>query len=129
MKSFKWLPTLLAAIGLVWCVVAGWMIWVTPVRYLRYSSFEPEPRYVNVAFSEVSALGIAPLVVPTLLAGLATWCTWRQRTVSLCALTILFVVYSFISGFSIGGAYVPAAGVLVIATLVTLMHAGVTRTA
>jgi len=33
MKQFRSLSTVVAATGLVWCVVAGWWIWTTPVRF------------------------------------------------------------------------------------------------
>ena len=127
MKAFKWLSTLLVASGWMRCVVVGWKIWVSPVRYLQYSSSEPEPRFVYRSFSEVSGLGVVPLVVPIVLVGLATWVAWRQRTLALGAITLMLGVFCFITGFSIGRAYVPIASVLLVATLVNLTGAVVTR--
>lgn len=121
MKPFKWLATLSVAGGLVWCVVIGWKLWVTPVRYLHYSSSEPAPRFVSLSFSDVSGLGIVPLVVPIVLVGLAMWFAWRQRTLALGAVTLAVAAFCFITGFSIGRAYVPVAGALFVATLMSLV--------
>jgi hypothetical protein len=127
MKALKWLPTLLAAGGLVWCFVVGWRIWVTPVRYLQYSSAEPAERFVDRHFSEVSGLGIVPLVVPTVLAGLATWAAWRRRLLGLFVVTLVFFGFCFITGFSIGAAYVPIAPALLVATLISAAGRAVAR--
>jgi hypothetical protein len=127
MKPFKWLATLLVTGGLVWCFVIGWKIWVTPVRYLHYSSSEPAQRFVYLSFSEVSGLGIVPLVVPTVLVGLAMWFAWRQRTLALGAVTLAVAVFCFITGFSIGRAYVPIAVALFVATLMSLVGGVVAR--
>jgi hypothetical protein len=125
MKSFKWLAISPATGGLVWCFVVGWKIWVTPVRYLHYSS--SEPRFVYLPFAEVSGLGIVPLIVPTLLAGLAMWFAWRQRSLPLGVVTSAVAVFCFITGFSIGAAYLPVAGALFIATLMSLIGGVVAR--
>lgn len=94
----------LAASSLVWCMVAGWWIWVTPVG--------------GNPFADVSLFGPAPLIVPALLAALATWAAWRRRRGWLVVATLLACVFTFASGFSIGGFYLPAAAALVFATLV-----------
>ena len=95
------------------------MIWVTPVRYLQYRSNEPEPRYVYLHFSEAN-LGVWVLIVPIILAGLAVSLTRRQRPFALLGLTCVFGLYCFVTGFSTGSGYLPAAGALVLATVVAL---------
>ena len=124
---FKWSATLLAGSGAAWCVIVGWKIWFTPVRYLQYASWQTEPQFVYRSFSDVSMLGAVPLVVPTVFAALATWVAWRQRIVALCAVTLIFALFCFVAGFSIGGAYVPVAGALLIATAISLTGAVVAR--
>jgi hypothetical protein len=119
MNPFRWLSTLLVTGSLVWCFVVDWRIWVTPVRYLHYSSAEPAPRYIYHSFSEVSGLGVEPLVIPIILVALATWAAWRQRTLLLGTLTLVFAAFSFITGFSIGAAYVPGVSALLVATLLS----------
>ena len=117
MRVFRSLSTAAAAIGLAWCVVAGWRIWTTPVRFLdEYRSF-----------SDISYFGIVPLVVPVLLAGWATWAAYRQRLLPTALATLSFLFFCFLTGFSIGGAYVPIGIGLVIATLLGILGRVITR--
>ena len=104
MNRANWWSTLLASLGLAWSLLAGWMIWVTPVRYLQYRSNEPEPRYVYLHFSEAN-LGVWVLIVPIILAGLAVSLTRRQRPFALLGLTCVFGLYCFVTGFSTGSGY------------------------
>ena len=67
------------------------------------------------SFSEVSGLGAVPLVIPILFAGLAAWAARRGQRVALGVAALLLTVFTFISGFSIGGAYIPAAWLLIAA--------------
>ena len=76
-----------------------------------------EPR----SFSEISRLGIVPLVIPVLVAGWALWAASRRRTVALAIATFVFLVFCVITGFSIGGAYMPAGLGLMGATLVRVL--------
>jgi uncharacterized membrane protein YfcA len=57
------------------------------------------------------------VVVPTVLAVLATWAAWRHSRVGLWASALLFAAFTFITGFSVGKAYVPAAGSLLLAAM------------
>ena len=36
MKRLTWTSQMLALISLSWCVVVGFWIWFTPVRYVRH---------------------------------------------------------------------------------------------
>jgi hypothetical protein len=56
--------------------------------------------------------------VPTVLAILATWGAWRRSRVAVGASALLFAGFTFVTGFSIGAAYLPAAIVLVMAAVV-----------
>ena len=108
-----WVPPMLSALGLAWCAVAGVSIWFTPKRYSGMSNGVPavwEP-----SFSEVSGLGAVPLLIPVLFAALAAWAAWRGRPVTLGVAALLLAVFTFITGFSIGGAYIPAAWLLIVA--------------
>jgi len=108
-----WVPPVLSAIGLAWCAVAGASIWFTPMRYSGISNGVPgvwEP-----SFSEVSSLGAVPLLIPILFTGLAVWAAWRGQRVTLGVPALLLAVFTLITGFSIGGAYIPAAGLLLTA--------------
>ena len=127
MKQFRSLSTVVAATGLVWCVVAGWWIWTTPVRFSGIAgTMEPAgaravERVEYRLISDISEFGILPLVVPVLLAAWATWAACRQRILALAVATVIFLVFCFIAGFSIGGAYVPVGLGLVIATLLGML--------
>ena len=59
--------------------------------------------------------GAVPLVIPILLAGLAAWAARRGQRVTLGVAALVLAVFTFISGFSIGGAYIPAAWLLIVA--------------
>lgn len=122
MKRRAWVAPILASVSMAWCVVVGFMIWFTPVRYSAIvgATEQPDRQVVEYrAFSEISHAGLLPLVVPVVLATLATWAAWRGSRVGLSGLALLFGVFTFISGFSIGGAYLPAAGVLIVAALLS----------
>ena len=127
MKQFRSLSTVVAATGLVWCVVDGWWIWTTPVRFSGIAgTMEPAgaravERVEYRLISDISEFGILPLVVPVLLAAWATWAACRQRILALAVATVIFLVFCFIAGFSIGGAYVPVGLGLVIATLLGML--------
>jgi hypothetical protein len=108
-----WVPPVLSALGLAWCAVAGISIWFTPLRYSGMS--DGVPAVWEPSFSEVSGLGAVPLLIPVLLAGLAAWAAWRGWRVTLGVAALLLAVFTFIAGFSIGGAYIPAAGLLIVA--------------
>ena len=108
-----WVPPVLSAIGLAWCAVAGVSIWFTPVRYSGTSNGVPS--VWERSFSEVSSLGSVPLLIPVLFAGLGVWAAWHGQRVTLGVAALLLAVFTFISGFSIGGAYIPAAGLLLVA--------------
>ena len=67
------------------------------------------------ACSEISHFGPAPLIVPAALAALAAWAAWRGHRLAVGVSALLLVAFMFVSGFSIGAAYIPAAGLLVAA--------------
>jgi len=124
MKPLQWLSIFLALSGLLWCLVVGERIWTTPVRLSGVEwamgptgSIRTIERVGVRSFSDISGLGVIPLFVPVLLAGWATWAAWGDRIRTLTILTLVFLAFCFIAGFSIGGAYWPAAGALVAATL------------
>jgi hypothetical protein len=106
--------------GMLWCLAVGCWIWVTPVRYLQYSSAEPEPRFVFRSFSEVSGLGIGPLIFPVFLSAIGAWAAWRHRGALLFLVTFVLLAFCVVSGFSIGLAYVPAGAALLWAALANL---------
>ncbi len=115
-----WVAPILASISAVWCVAIGLWIWFTPVgnsAIVRGSS-RPEQDVVHYrSFSEISHFGALPLIVPTAVAILATCAAWRGIRAGLGVSALLFVGFTFIAGFSIGGAYLPAAALLTLATL------------
>lgn len=124
MKHLRWLSTICAAIGLVWCVIVGIRIWTTPVRYsvqewaISPTGARAGERVESRSFSDVSGAGAAPLVVPVLLTAWATWAAWRQAIEELVVATAIVLGFCFIAGFSIGGAYVPAGLAVASAALV-----------
>jgi hypothetical protein len=97
MKRHGWAVLILAAVSVVWCVAMHIVI-----------SFMP-------LWHQGAVKGA--VLVPTALAILATWAAWRRSRVGVGASAVLFAGFTFITGFSIGNAYVPAAGLLILAAL------------
>ena len=133
MKRLRWLSTIGAAIGLVWCAAVGIRIWTTPVRY-SVSEWAISPageragqRIDYRSFSDISGAGATPLVIPVLLAAWAAWAAWREAIAELVVATLIFLGFCFIAGFSIGGAYVPAGVGLAAATLAGIVSRVTTR--
>jgi hypothetical protein len=126
----------LAAGAVVWCIGVGIWIWVTPIRYSGVSAqtwssstsqgtnattIRTAPFRETRRFADVSLFGPLPLAIPVTVAGLAALAIWRRKGILLTLLpTAAFLLFCFIAGFSIGGAYVPAGVALAIAFLARL---------
>jgi hypothetical protein len=111
---------MLALISLSWCVVVGFWIWFTPVRYVGLTGDPSQPDQHTVvyrAFADISFLGPLPLIVPTLIAIAGAWAAWRGARVALGLAALLLAAFAFVAGFSIGSAYILPAGLLLLATL------------
>ena len=124
MKWRVWVAPILASISALWCVVVGFLIWSTPVRYagIVVVPGRPDEHVVDYrAFSDVSHFGAVPLIIPAVLALLATWAASRGSRIGLGVAALSFSGFTFVSGFSIGGAYLPAAGSLILATLFAML--------
>jgi hypothetical protein len=63
----------------------------------------------NPALGEVAGM----IAVPTIMAVVATWAAWRNRPIVLSAATAVVGLFSVVTGFSIGRAFLPAFGLLV----------------
>jgi hypothetical protein len=117
MTSCNRLAALLSIMSVAWCVLIGGWFWFTPIEYQGFTNGIPTMRYRS--FSEVSLFGPVPLVVPTLIAAIAAWAVCRSHRVVLGLAAFLLVMFTFISGFSIGAGYLPAS-VLLLAAVVAL---------
>ena len=120
MKRLTWTSQMLALISLSWCVVVGFWIWFTPVRYVGITGTPGQPGQHTVAyraFADVSFLGPLPLIVPTLIAIAGAWAAWHGARVALGLAALLLAAFAFVAGFSIGSAYILPAGLLLLATL------------
>ena len=73
------------------------------------------------AFSGIAAV---PLLIPPGLSGAATWFAIRGRAVPVAAMGLLLLVFVFVTGFSIGRWYWPAAGFLFAAMIVAIVDQG-----
>lgn len=72
------------------------------------------------SFRDVSLLGATPLLVPVVLAVIALAGAFRRNRVMLAAGALLFGLFTLLAGFSIGGAYVMPAGLLLIAAIASI---------
>ena len=106
------LAPLLSTAGLAWCAVAGGLVWFTPLKYTGTYDGVPSVRYRS--FSEMS--GVTPLIIPVLIAAVAAWAAWRGHRATLGVAAFLLVAFTLITGFSIGATYLPADGLLLLAT-------------
>ena len=97
----RWIARLLAVGAVAWCVALGAWIWSTPLGTPPLS------------FAEISALGPVPLLIPLLISASGAWAVWRGRLLPATIAAGLLVVLVFLTGFSIGTGYAPAAGALV----------------
>lgn len=120
--------SVLTAAALVWSISIGWRIWTTPVRYQTIAwrtnargQTEREDGFVFRSFREVSGLGAVPLLVPAALAGLAFVAAVRGYGVVVATSALLFLLFAFVTGFSIGGAYKAPGVLLSVASLVSIV--------
>ena len=121
---FQWASRILAFAALLWCIWTGYQIWTTPVSFQEIeeegiSDGVTITRQVTgtQSFSEISGLGVTPLVIPVLITMVAVWATVIARTGVLMAAALVLLFFWFLSGFSIGGAYTPAVLALFGATI------------
>jgi hypothetical protein len=112
----RWSETLalaLAGLSATWSVVIGVVILFRPMSYVE----EPGHIIIHRPFLSVSMLGPAPLLIPILIAALAVRCVRRRARVGFFGTALLMVLFCFVTGFSIGSSYLPAAALLLLAIL------------
>ena len=102
-----------------WCVGMGAWLWFMPMGYDGVTITNGIRQEVTTyrSFSEVSQLGPLPLIIPACVALVAAWAARRGHRVGLGVATLLLAGFTIASGFSIGANYLPAAGALILATL------------
>jgi hypothetical protein len=122
------LSSALAAAALIWSIAAGWRIWTTPVRYQTVNwSMDAQGGTVRQdgfavrSFRDVSLLGAVPLIVPVALAGVALVAAMCRFNIAVATSALLFVLFVFVAGLSIGGAYVIPGAMLMVAFVVSLV--------
>jgi asparagine N-glycosylation enzyme membrane subunit Stt3 len=115
-----WFARVLATLSAVWCVVVGFWIWFTPVASPLYSGNPPTLHTVYRSLSETSRFGALPLSLPAVVGFVGAWAAWGHRRFVLGAVAALLLVFSIVTGFSIGMAYMPAAAGFVWATAAAL---------
>ena len=138
----RWLPRfgsriakLLSAFGLLWCLGMSVRIWVTPIRSSGVSmqawstssadgtvssGARPVPVETSRRFADISRWGAVPLVVPVLLAALATWGAWRDKRLALGLSTAALLAFCVLAGFSIGTGYLWGGTAMLWALLIRL---------
>lgn len=108
----------LSCAGLMWCVAVGLLLWFLP---LGSSSSSSSAGGViadgGQSFASISSLGPLPLIVPVVLVAIAVWSALRRHRCVLLGAAILVTLFSLLTGFSIGLAYLPAVAALVAASI------------
>jgi hypothetical protein len=97
----------------IWTSASSYRIWTTPLQYEvveGHSGADGQSGQrrgvAEVSFSEVSALGAVPLVIPVALAVSGMMAILGRRGAATVRSALLLLGFSIISGFSIGNAYV-----------------------
>jgi hypothetical protein len=107
---------LLVGATLLWCVGFGYWLWVTPVQMVerriesstsQASSPAPTTIVRSRSFAELSGPG--PVVIPVVLAGLASLAAVMKWPAVLGSVAVLLLVFAMLTAFSVGLGYVPAA--------------------
>lgn len=118
------LPCVLALAATLWCVLIGVQIWQTPrvgitvtAQTAEEAARQPPTMVREVRPYSTSPVGMIPLAIPFILAAAATLIARLRAPGYMAVLVGLFLGYSFITGFSIGGAYSGPGAVLVLAVL------------
>ena len=108
MKNAGRVPVALAVVALAWCVGVGY--WMQSVPMMTGGRFP-------------SAGEIAGMVaVPVVAAASATWAArWRRHAILGC-MAGLVSVYGVLMGFSFGSAFFPAAGLLALSFVVSVLY-------
>jgi hypothetical protein len=114
MRWHRRIAPILSTLCLTWCIAIGFVIWFAPMRYAGTENGVPV--VIDRTFSEVSGNGALPLVIAVFIAGFGAWGAWSGRRLVLASSAFLLVVFTIIGGFSIGGAYLPASGLQLLAT-------------
>jgi hypothetical protein len=123
-RAWKLVITLSCA-GLLWCIAVGLLLWFLPLG----SSTSTSSSGTMVAdggqsFSSISGLGPLPLIIPLVFVSLGTWSALRHRKHVLVAATALLALFVFLTGLSIGLAYLPAVAALVVACIIAFSASG-----
>ena len=95
------LPLILAFAALLWCVFLAFALLPAINGAPRFRP-DPEPNW----------RGLVALLVAVALASLATFGAYRERIAPIAVALILMCAFVFITGFSIGAAYVPATALM-----------------
>ena len=106
------IPFFLAAAVVLWCLEIAVRYWTTPI-VTNGIVIEQAPDGSRItrrvqetrSFADISALSMVPLLIPVFLACGAAVGAWHRFPELLAIVVGLFLAYSFVTGFSIGGAY------------------------
>ena len=119
---------LLVALAASWAIGASLYVFFSPIsgqgvtsRRFRDSSTVVETFITEQSWYEAQGLwGVSVLVVFAAVYLLAVRLAWRSNFIALAILSLITVALSVITGFSIGGIYLPAALALFIGALIFL---------
>ena len=96
-------------------------MWSTPLRFEVVDATVDGAGANRRSEFASSGVGVVPLSIPVAISGLGAWSAYQQRRWRLLAATLALAVFSLLTGFSIGAAYLPAVTALVLASLVAIL--------
>ena len=109
------------------CIWTSYKVWVTPVEYNVVEIHDSgngavtEKNFVRFKkFSDISSLGVVPLLVPAVIVFLAVLAVFKFKSIALCSSVLLMLFFWFVAGFSIGMAYLPVVILLILTVTVNL---------
>jgi hypothetical protein len=110
MDRTRKLVVTLSFASFLWCVAVGVLLWFLPSG--------------GQSFASISALGPVPLIIPVALVAVGAWSAYRRHRLVLVVATGAIALFAFLTGFSIGLAYLPAAAALVVASIADFSASG-----
>jgi hypothetical protein len=123
--AYTFLIRALASVAVVWAVAVTVEIMLSPAAMSVTATpmGEPPAEPVPIGWFEYAGFyGTVLLLIWTALFGVAAWAAWMERTAVLTLIAIPALIFTWLTLFSFGGGYIPAAIALAAALLLLILQ-------